>query len=52
MVTEKRGYSSLSEVERKFFPKAYEKRHSEQLAEDPDRAGKVLANKLVANLKN
>ncbi|WP_407356760.1 hypothetical protein [Methanolobus sp. WCC5] len=52
MKDETSGYGTVSEVERKYFPKAYEKRHFKQLMENPEEAGKVLARKLVAEMRN
>jgi hypothetical protein len=51
MKNEKKTFNSLSEIERKYFPKAYEQRHSKQLLDNPEEAGRIFAQQLMSELK-
>lgn len=51
MVKPKIRYKTLLEIERHYFPKAYEERYLEQLFENPKKAGENIAQKLVNELK-
>ncbi|ETA68200.1 MAG: hypothetical protein PWQ75_1406 [Methanolobus sp.] len=50
MAKNKRNYRTLSEIERNYFPKSYEKRHFEQLLDKPKEAGEAVAQKLMKNV--